>query len=126
VAPGGRPDHIGAGLARLGIVTLVPFAIAWWATRAQSGVAVWLLLLIQATVLLNVAWHVAAAALLFDGYAPGLVTAVVVNLPFSIYLLGRASREAWVGAPARWALAPAALLMHGPLLSSLLLLTERV
>jgi hypothetical protein len=37
----------------------------------------------------------------FGGYAPGLVTAVLINLPFSLYLLR-----------AMWALLPGALLMH--------------
>jgi hypothetical protein len=121
------PITLGQVWVALGVVTLMPFAIAWWATRRpENKAAIWLLLLIQATVLLNVAWHVAAAALLFGGYAPGLATAVAVNLPFSIYLLRRTSREAWVGKGARWALLPAALLLHGPLLSALLLLTERV
>lgn len=110
----------------LAIVTLVALALAAWAElRPDSRIAVWLLLLLQATVLLNVAWHTAAAVVLFRGYAPGLVTALLVNLPFSIYLLRRASRQRWLGRAALWALAPAALLVHGPVLSALLLATER-
>ena len=44
---------------------------------------------------------VSAAAVVFGGYAPGLVTAVLINLPSSLYLLR-----------AMWALLPGALLMH--------------
>lgn len=110
----------------LAIVILAAAAVAAWAVaRPGSAVALWLLLLIQTTVLLNVVWHAAAALVLFRGYAPGLVTALLVNLPFSVYLLRRAAREAWLGRPALWALLPAGLVAHGPLLSGLLLLTER-
>jgi hypothetical protein len=62
---------------------------------------------------------------LFRGYAPGLVTALLLNLPFSLYLLRRAARERWLDRGALWTLAPAALLVHGPMLSALLLATER-
>jgi hypothetical protein len=62
----------------------------------------------------------------FNGYAPGLLTALLINLPFSLYLLRRATRERWVSHRAMWALLPGALLMHGPLLSALLVLTERL
>jgi hypothetical protein len=84
-----------------------------------------LVLLIQATVLLNVVWHAAAAVVLFGGYAPGVVTAVLLNLPFSVYLLGRSAREHWLSARALWALVPAAIVLHGPLLAALLVFTER-
>jgi len=57
-------------------VTLIPFLLAAWATRRPELAApIWLLLLVQATLLLNVLWHVGAAVVLFEGYAPGLATA---------------------------------------------------
>ncbi len=116
--------QVGTALA---LVTLIPLLLVIWATsRPKSAVPLWLLLLVQATVLLNVLWHVSAAMVVFDGYSPGLVTAVLINLPFSVYLLGRAARERWVSRGAMWALLPGALLMHGPLLSGLLLLTEHL
>jgi Protein of unknown function with HXXEE motif len=111
----------------LTVVTGVAFAIAWWARgRPDSRAALWVLLLIQSAVLLNAVWHAVAAVVLFGGYAPGLVTALVLNLPFSIYLLGRAFREQWLTRPEGWALVPGAILLHGPLLAALLLLTERL
>lgn len=115
--------QVGAALA---VVTAVAFVVAWWSyQRPDSAVALWLVLLIQATVLLNAVWHVAAAVVLFGGYAPGVVTAVLVNLPFSSYLLGRATRERWLSSRALWALVPAAVVLHGPLLAALLVFTER-
>lgn len=110
----------------LAIVTAVALGLcAWSQWRPGSRTALWLLLLLQATVLLNVLWHVAAATVLFRGYAPGLVTALLLNLPFSLYLFRLAARERWLGRGALWAIAPAALVVHGPLLSALLVATER-
>ena len=121
------PMTLGQVWVALAVVTLIPCALAVWATlRPDLAAPLWLLLLVQSTLLLNVVWHVAAAIVLFDGYAPGLGTAVLLNLPFSVYLLRRAARENWIISPARWALLPSAVLVHGPLLSGLLMLTEHV
>jgi hypothetical protein len=110
----------------LGVVTLIPFGLAVWATlRPRSAIAIWLLLLVQATLLVNVLWHVGVAIFLLDGYAPGVVTAVLLNLPVSVYLLRRAVRENWVSPQAGRALLPGALLLHGPLLLGLALVAER-
>jgi hypothetical protein len=69
--------------------------------------------------LLNVFPHVAAAAAL-RSYSPGLATALVFNLPFSILLFRRAIRQQWVSRRALAWLPPAALLVHGPGLFALL------
>jgi hypothetical protein len=120
------PLTTGQVLSALVIVTVSALLVAWWADqRPSSGLALWLLLLIQSTVLLNVLWHAATAVMLFGGYAPGLVTALLLNLPFSIYLLHRAAAERWLDRGALWALVPSAILLHGPLLAVLLVVTER-
>jgi hypothetical protein len=114
-------------LVALAAATLVPLAVVAWAVaRPRSRAALWAVLLVQATVLLNVASHVASAALVLRGYAPGLATAVAVNLPFSAYLFRRAARERWLGRGALLALVPGALVVHGPLLVGLLLLVARL
>jgi Protein of unknown function with HXXEE motif len=121
------PITLGQVWVALAVVTLIPCVLAAWAAlRPDDAAPVWLLLLIQATLFLNVLWHVGAAIVLFDGYAPGLATAVLLNLPFSIFLIRRAARENWVSPRARWALLPGALAVHGPLVSGLLLLAERL
>lgn len=121
------PITLGQAWAALLGVTLIPFLLAAWATlRPERAEPIWLLLLVQTTLLLNVLWHVGAAIVLFEGYAPGLATAVLLNLPFSVYLLRRAAKENWVSKRARWALLPSAFLVHGPGISGLLLLTERL
>ena len=121
------PLTTGQVWSALAVVTASAFAVAWWADRRpDSALALWLLLLIQATVLLNAVWHAAAAVVLFGGYAPGLVTALLLNLPFSIYLLRRAAAEGWLSRRALWALLPGAIVLHGPLLAGLLVATERL
>lgn len=125
--PVAAPLTAGQVWSALAVVTVAAFAVAGWTqVRPESGPARWCLLLLQATILVNAFWHVAIAIVLFGGYAPGLVTALLINLPFSVYLLRRAVAEGWVGRPALWALVPGALLLHGPLLAVLMLATERL
>ena len=107
----------------LAVVTAIPFIVAVWAfVRPESRAALWSLLLIQTVVLVNVFSHAAVAALVLHGYAPGVLTALAINLPFSIYLLRRASREHWLSRRALSLLLPGALVVHGPILVGLMIL----
>ena len=109
----------------LGLATVIPLGFSLWAAaRPGSRTALWLVLAMWATLLLNVAWHVAAALVLFDGYAPGVVTALGLNLPLSVLVLQRAATEQWVSRRARWALAPAAVAFHLPGAIGLMLLSR--
>lgn len=111
-------------LVALALATLIPFlVVAWAARRPERPARLWLALVLQAVVLLNVFSHLAAATFLMHGYSPGLATAVGVNLPFSAYLLRRAARERWVSRRALLWCVPAALVIHGPLLLGLILLS---
>ena len=104
----------------LAIVTAVAFVVVGWsAARADDAKRVWVALLVQAVMFLNVIPHVFAAVVM-RGYSPGLVTAVALNLPFSIWFLKRARRDQWVSRRAMWMLVPAAIVVHGPLLFLLL------
>jgi uncharacterized oligopeptide transporter (OPT) family protein len=77
------------------LVTLVPIFLATWATlRPNAATPLRLLLLVQGALLLNVLWHL-GVAIFVRGYTPGLITAVTVNLPASVYLLRRTVRERW-------------------------------
>ena len=110
-------------LAALAIVTVVPLIVALWAaSKPESKAALWSVLLVQAVVALNVASHLASAAFL-RGYGPGLATAVLINLPFSIYLFRRATRERWLSERAFASLIPAAIVVHGPLLIGVIVLS---
>jgi Protein of unknown function with HXXEE motif len=108
-------------LLSLLVLTTLPFVIAFSGSTVPGSARGYMLLALQATLLLNVASHVATATLI-RGYAPGVITAVVINLPFSIYVLQRATRERWYRASALWLLVPLAVLLHGPLLAGFLFL----
>lgn len=97
------------------VVTVVPATISLWSwLRPGSRTAFWCVLLIQATVFLNVFAHLSSAITLFRGYGPGLATALVINLPFSVYLLMAGRRSGWLTRRETLWLLPAALLVHGP------------
>ena len=72
------------------LITAFGFALLlaarWW-----KGAA-WALIALQAVMAANVLVHV-AAALLLGGYAPGLVTALLVEAPVSVILFRRLRRE---------------------------------
>lgn len=100
-------------LLALAVVTLAPYAFAASGPLERRSRAFLLVLGTQMVVLVNVAAHL-AAAVWARGYAPGLVTALLVNLPFSAFLFRRALRGAWVKPRDLGWLLVAALLVHGP------------
>jgi len=117
------PANYHGFLVALMVATILPFAIAAWAwARPESESARWSALCVQAVVAINVVWHIAAAVAL-GRYTPGLVTAVLLNLPFSIHVFRRASRDGWTSRRGFALLAPAALVLHGPFLLALLFVT---
>jgi hypothetical protein len=79
------------------------------------------LLLIQTAVFVNAISHIVVATFVLHGYGPGLLTALAINLPFSIYLLRRAVRERWLSPRALVLLVPSALVVHGPILLGLMI-----
>jgi hypothetical protein len=104
-------------LVALIVLSLIAFALALLVSLAPSARwRVWLLMALQASVALNVVAHVLSAAFVFHGYAPGLITALAINAPFSAVFFRRATRERWVSPQALRALVPAALVLHGPVL----------
>ena len=105
--------------------TLVPFVLLVWATfRPNSVAALWSALTVQCVVAINVLSHVTVAAMFMRGYSPGLLSAIFINAPMSIYLLRRAARERWLPGSAARMLLPTALLIHGPGLFGVLLLSR--
>jgi hypothetical protein len=89
----GRPVSLPSpGRYYVGLPLLAAFALALWlAARRWNGAAAALIAL-QAVMAVNVLTHVGAAALL-GGYAPGLLTAVLVEAPVSVILFRRLRRE---------------------------------
>ena len=84
--------------------------------RAQWKAGWWLLLVLESAMGINVIFHVATALLVLRGYAPGLVTALVLNAPFGWYFLARARRERWVSERAWRASFVGGAVLHGPVL----------
>jgi hypothetical protein len=100
------------------IVLTAAVAALYVAARVWDRLA-YALVVVQAVMALNVCAHV-AFALLLGGYAPGLVTALLVEAPVSLFVLQRLRASAWM-TPTQWRLLPPlAVLLHGPALLALL------
>jgi uncharacterized protein with HXXEE motif len=95
----------------LAALTLLGFALLIAARRWPS--ARYTLVVLQATMALNVVVHVGAAIAL-AGYAPGLVTALTVQAPVSAFVFKRLRESGWLSASRSWTLFIAAALLVGP------------
>jgi hypothetical protein len=105
-----RLDYVYIALV---VATVIPIALALLARPRERGSwATYGLLLVAAVMLVNVVWHVVAATLL-GGYAPGVVTAVGVNLPVMALVLRWARREEWLSRGALWMYVAIGVLLHG-------------
>lgn len=96
------------------------------ASRPDSRGPLWMLLSLEVAVGLNAIWHVASAALVFQGYSPGLVTAVLLNGPFAVVCMRRANQEHWLSPSYLRATLPTAVVLHGPVLLGGLWLVGRL
>jgi hypothetical protein len=78
----------------LALATIVPTIIVFAAAaRTSSKRWTWLALWVQAQLGANVLLPHIPAALLARGYSPGIATALIVNLPFTIVFIRRTLRE---------------------------------
>ena len=69
-------------------MTIAVCALLSWAATTQRDGAGWLVVRITALILLaNVMVPHVPAAIALGGYAPGVVTAVALNLPLSLWIL---------------------------------------
>jgi hypothetical protein len=95
------------------IVTVIPLLVVLVATtgKPKRG-AVWAVVLVQSVFLVNVFVPHVPAALMLGGYAPGVVTALLIQLPYSLYFLRRSVKEGVVSRAA----AAVALMVAVPLL----------
>lgn len=102
------PSSTEYGVALL-VLTLVGFALYGVARYWHPGVYV--LLVLQATMSVNVVTHTLAAVAL-GGYAPGLLSAWLLEAPASWYVFRRARRAAWMTTRQTWMLLPLAVTLH--------------
>ena len=93
------PVHPGAARIWFGLLllTLAAFAVTYLSAQKGKG-SVWTYLLFGYAVamLANVFIPHIPATLVFGEYTPGVVTAVLLNLPIMTILLWKAVRERWV------------------------------
>jgi hypothetical protein len=76
------------------LATIVPGGIALYgASRESSRFWTWLVLFVQLQLGVNVFLPHVPAAFFLRGYAPGLLTALAINLPLSIVLARRSVTE---------------------------------
>lgn len=110
-------------LLSLIIITIIAYLIALlWLNRKWG---IYLLVGFQVVMLINVFAHV-MMAIFVGGYAPGVATALIINLPFSLYLLRRAVSEKWISKSAAVWMFPIGVLIHGPLLAGLMILSGEI
>jgi len=93
------------------IATVLPLVVIAWAILRPAKVLLILALLIESILLVNAVWHILASSIV-GGYAPGVITAVLINLPFGVYALRRAVKEQWIGVRTAWRLIGSAFVLH--------------
>ncbi len=99
--------------------TVLPLAVIVWAIARPRKALLVSILLLESILLVNAGWHI-LATLVRRGYAPGVITAVLINLPFGIYVLRRAVKKQWIPARTAWQLIGIAIALHIVALGSLL------
>jgi|WetSurMetagenome_2_1015567.scaffolds.fasta_scaffold781987_1 hypothetical protein len=101
-------------------VTLVPWvALLFGDLGRRDSAAVRLLVIAQAVMTLNVLSHV-GGTLLTRSYVPGVLTAVLLYVPFAARFFPLARREMWVNRRLFAWLPAIAVALHGPVLVGLL------
>jgi hypothetical protein len=80
-------------------LALVAFLITFWSIRSgKRSAGTYVFALFALVLALNAFWHL-GVTLWFRGYTPGVLTALVLNLPITLYLLRRAIREEFIVLP---------------------------
>jgi hypothetical protein len=93
------------------MATVLPGAVVAWAVLRPGKALLVAALFLESVLLVNAGWHM-LAAVVNRGYVPGVVTAVLINLPFGIYVLRRAVKEQWIGLRTAWQMIGAAAVLH--------------
>ena len=89
--PLARLAHITTGQFAVAVVGLLVVCVALTALAAgalRPGWRLWLLQVVLAACLANAFTHV-AQTLIFRAYTPGVITAVLVSLPYGVYVFRR-------------------------------------
>ena len=101
------------------LATVLPLAVIAWTILRPRKARLVAVLFLESILLVNAGWHI-FAAVLRGGYAPGVLTAVLINLPFGVYVMRRAVNEQWIPARTAWLLIGIAIALHVAALGSFL------
>lgn len=101
------------------MATVLPLAVVAWAVLRPGKALLVAALFLESVLLVNAGWHI-LAAVVNRGYVPGVVTAVLINLPFGTYVLVRAVKEQWIGSRTAWQMIALAAVLHVIAVGSLL------
>jgi hypothetical protein len=78
------------------LIAALAFLVTYMSVRqGKKSLGAYLVAIFSALMLLNAIWHLAATFYL-ESYAPGVVTAVLLVMPVTIYILGRAVHEGYI------------------------------
>jgi Protein of unknown function with HXXEE motif len=103
-------------LVSLVLLSVLIFLCAWFGNIGRDrSWGVYALVGLQMVLLLNVLAHVTTLAVV-GRYTAGSVTSLLVNLPFSVYLIRRAFVEGWVARHSLLVMIPLAFVIHTPIL----------
>ena len=103
----------------LTLATVLPLAVIVWAVLRPRKALLVSVLFLESILLVNAGWHIFAACVR-GGYAPGVLTAVLINLPFGIYVLRKAVKEQWITPQTVWLMLGIVLALHLVALGSFL------
>lgn len=111
-------------LITLVLLTAIALCCAWFGQLERDrSWGVYALVGLQMVLLINVFGHITTMIVL-GHYTAGSATSLLVNLPFSLYLLRRAMREEWVGRRGFLLLIPTAVVVHTPVLFGFLFISR--
>ncbi len=92
-------------VAAVSVLTIAGFSITYFGINTSNQpIGISIILGIQMVMLVNVFVPHLASAIRFLKYSPGMVTGLLLNLPFSIYLFNRAMQEGFMSWKLVWIL----------------------
>jgi hypothetical protein len=93
------------------LATVLPLLVIAAAIVSQRKALLVAALVTEAVLLVNASGHI-LASWVQRGYVPGLITAVLINLPFGVYVFLRAVKQHWIGARTAWQVIGVAVALH--------------
>jgi len=103
--------------------TVLPSIVIVWSIISRAHGLLIASLFVEAVLLVNGFAHL-LSAVLRAGYVPGLITGVLINIPFGIYVFRKVVSEGWIRRYRAWQLIIIAVLVHVAWLGSSFLTTK--